>query len=248
MLLRNVRKERQHRIFKVIFVINIMHTYISDNLMKVRATLLPGVKLVAVSKYHPVEALQEAYDAGQRIFGESHVQEMVTKNEVLPKDIQWHFIGHLQTNKVKYIAPFVSLIHSVDSLKLLREIEKQGSKVGRTIDVLLQLHVAQEETKFGFAPEEVTSLLEEGEYLSMPHVRIVGLMAMASNTDNEAQVESEFASVKRLFDCLKPRFFADKAEFAELSMGMSHDYPIAQRHGATLVRVGSMIFGERVYR
>ena len=220
---------------------------IAESLIRVSATLLPGVKLVAVSKYHPVEALQEAYNAGQRIFGESHVQELVAKHETLPQDIQWHFIGHLQTNKVKYIASFVSLIHSVDSLKLLREIEKQADRAGRTIDVLLQLHVAQEDTKFGFTPDEVTSLLADGECLALSHVRIVGLMAMASNTDNEIQIDSEFACVQGIFENLKSRFFADRPEFTEISMGMSHDYTIAQRHGATLVRVGSMIFGDRVY-
>lgn len=220
---------------------------ISENLQKIRTTLKPDVRLVAVSKFHPVEALQEAYDAGQRIFGENHVQELVAKEAVLPKDIEWHFIGHLQTNKVKYIAPFVSLIHSMDSLKLMKEIDKQGQKCGKVIDVLLQIHVAAEETKFGFTPEEVVQMLAEGEWKNYAHVRIVGLMAMATNTDDEAQIAQEFDIVQRLFNTLKTNYFADKPEFKEISMGMSGDYLIAQEHGSTMVRVGSMIFGPRNY-
>ncbi|MBO7593312.1 MAG: YggS family pyridoxal phosphate-dependent enzyme [Bacteroidaceae bacterium] len=220
---------------------------ISENLQKIRATLKPDIRLVAVSKFHPVEALQEAYDAGQRIFGENHVQELVAKEAVLPKDIEWHFIGHLQTNKVKYIAPFVSLIHSMDSLKLMKEIDKQGQKCGKVIDVLLQIHVAAEETKFGFTPEEVVQMLAEGEWNNYAHVRIVGLMAMATNTDDEAQIAQEFDIVQRLFNTLKTSVFADHPEFKEISMGMSGDYLIAQEHGSTMVRVGSMIFGPRNY-
>ena len=220
---------------------------ISENLQKIRATLKPDVRLVAVSKFHPVEALQEAYDAGQRIFGENHVQELVAKEAVLPRDIEWHFIGHLQTNKVKYIAPFVSLIHSMDSLKLMKEIDKQGQKCGRVIDALLQIHVAAEETKFGFTPEEVIKMLAEGEWKNYTHVRLVGLMAMATNTDDDAQIAREFDTVQRLFHTLKTNYFADNPEFNQLSMGMSGDYLIAQQHGSTLVRVGSMIFGPRIY-
>lgn len=220
---------------------------IADNLSGVKATLKQGVELVAVSKYHPVEELQEAYDAGQRIFGESHVQELVAKHEALPKDIQWHFIGHLQTNKVKYMASFVNLIHSVDSIKLLKEVDKQARKVGRVIDVLLQLHVAEEDTKFGFSPDEVLSMLDSGEWKVMNGIRIVGLMAMATNTDDEGQIESEFEIVRELFDEIKSRFFASEPSFKEVSMGMSGDYLIAQEHGSTLVRIGSMIFGERDY-
>ena len=220
---------------------------IAENLQRIRATLKPQVRLVAVSKFHPVEALQEAYDTGQRIFGENHVQELVAKEEVLPKDIEWHFIGHLQTNKVKYIARFVSLIHSVDSIKLLKEINKQAEKCGRTIDVLLQIHVAKEETKFGFTSEEVVEMLAEGEWKTCSHVRIVGLMAMATNTDNVAQITEEFETVRQLSDTLKERFFADEPAFKEISMGMSGDYLIAQEHGSTMVRVGSQIFGERIY-
>jgi len=220
---------------------------IAENLQKVRATLQPGVELVAVSKYHPVEALQEAYDAGQRVFGENHVQELVAKQEALPQDIQWHFIGHLQTNKVKYMASFVSLIHSVDSLKLMKEIDKQALKCGRVVDVLLQIHVAAEETKFGFTPDEVVAMLDAGEWRAMANVRIVGLMAMATNTDDEVQIAQEFDRVRQLFDQVKGQFFADEPTFRHLSMGMSGDYPIAQAHGSTMVRVGSLIFGERDY-
>lgn len=220
---------------------------IAENLKTVLASLKPGVALVAVSKFHPVEALQEAYDAGQRVFGESHVQELVAKQEVLPKDIEWHFIGHLQTNKVKYMAPFVSLIHAVDSVKLLKEIDKQAQKCGRVIDVLLQIHVAKEETKFGFTPDEVVDVLEAGVWKTLPNVRVVGLMAMATNTDDEGQIAEEFDTVRQLFARLKDRFFAESPDFKVLSMGMSGDYLIAQEHGSTMVRVGSMIFGERDY-
>lgn len=221
--------------------------FIRENLQKVKATLRPGIKLVAVSKFHPTDAVLEAYEAGQRAFGESHVQELVEKEKMLPKDIKWHFIGHLQTNKVKYMASFVSLIHSMDSIKLMKEIDKQGKKCGRVIDVLLQVHVAKEETKFGFTPEEVVQMLAEGEWKIYTHVRVVGLMAMATNTDDEAQIAQEFDIVQRLFETLKVEYFADHPEFKELSMGMSGDYLIAQRHGSTMVRVGSMIFGERIY-
>ncbi len=205
------------------------------------------VKLVAVSKYHPVEMLQEAYDAGQRIFGESHVQELDAKQKVLPTDIEWHFIGHLQTNKVKYIAPYVTLIHAVDTLKLLKEINKQAEKAGRTIDCLLQVHVAKEETKFGFLPDELREMLEGSEWKELKNVRIRGLMCMATNTDDESQIHSEFHEVKELFDELKTRHFQDGSTFSELSMGMSEDYKIAIEEGSTMIRVGSMIFGARNY-
>lgn len=220
---------------------------IQNNIRKVLATLPDGVRLVAVSKFHPVEALQEAYDAGQRIFGESKVQEMTLKHEQLPTDIEWHFIGHLQTNKVKYIAPYVSLIHGVDSYKLLLEINRQGQRAGRIIPCLLQLHVAQEETKFGFSPEECHQMLTEGEWRTLPYVSIRGLMGMASNTDDMVQVRQEFATLKNFFSQVKEEFFSDRPEFRELSMGMSDDYPIAIEEGSTLVRVGSRIFGSRGY-
>ena len=220
---------------------------IAENLQAVRSTLPEGVQLVAVSKFHPVEALREAYDAGQRVFGESHVQEVVAKHDVLPQDIEWHFIGHLQTNKVKQLAPFVSLIHAVDTFKLLKEIDRQAERAGRTIRCLLQVHVAQEETKFGFTPDELREFLNEGDWRQLAHVQICGLMCMATNTDDEAQIDREFALVESLFRELKTRHFAQDDTFCELSMGMSDDYPIALRHGATLVRVGSRIFGQRIY-
>ena len=220
---------------------------IQENIREVLSTLPAGVRLVAVSKYHPVEALQEAYDGGQRIFGESKVQEMTTKHEQLPSDIQWHFIGHLQTNKVKYIAPYVALIHGVDSYKLLCEINRQGQRAGRIIPCLLQLHVAQEETKFGFSLDECQQLFDAGEWRTLPYVSIRGLMGMASNTDDMAQVRREFATLGKFFSQVREKYFSDRAEFCELSMGMSDDYPIAIEEGSTLVRVGSRIFGQRVY-
>lgn len=217
------------------------------HLQEVKATIASGVELVAVSKFHPVEVLREAYDEGQRIFGESRVQELQAKQAALPSDIQWHFIGHLQPNKVKYIAPYISLIHAVDSFKLLLEIEKQAAKVQRTIPCLLQLHVAQEETKFGFTPAECTALLQAGAWRGLEHVQLAGLMCMASNTDNEQQVEAEFAQAHAYFNEIKSRFFADDPAFCQRSWGMSHDYRLAMKHGATLVRIGSAIFGERAY-
>ena len=220
---------------------------IAANLRQVLADLPQGVRLVAVSKFHPVEALREAYDAGQRIFGESKVQEMSLKHEALPGDIEWHFVGHLQTDKVKYIAPYVSLIHGIDSFRLLAEVDKQGAKAGRTIDVLLQIHIAREETKFGFTPDECKGMLAEGAWKALSHVRIRGLMGMASNTDDAGQVQREFDGLHALFEELRETFFAGDSAFGELSMGMSHDYPLAIQAGSTLVRVGTKIFGERDY-
>ena len=219
---------------------------IQENIREILSKLPEGVRLVAVSKYHPVEALKEAYDGGQRIFGESKVREMTAKHEQLPADIQWHFIGHLQTNKVKYIAPYVALIHGVDSYKLLCEINRQGQRVGRIIPCLLQLHVAQEETKFGFSPDECFAMLSEGEWRTLPYVSIRGIMGMASNTDDIEQVRREFATLGKFFSQVKELYFSDKELFCELSMGMSDDYPIAIEEGSTLVRVGSRIFGERI--
>lgn len=204
-----------------------------------------GVTLVAVSKYHPVEALREAYDAGQRIFGESHVQELCMKHTTLPVDIEWHFIGHLQTNKVKHMAEFVSMIHAVDSLKLLKEIDRQASRAGRVIRCLLQIHIAQEETKFGFTPDELRQMLSQGEWKGLSHVSICGLMCMASNTDDTQQIHREFREVKTLFEDIKSQHFSDAEEFSQLSMGMTGDYKIAISEGSTMVRIGSMIFGER---
>ncbi len=218
---------------------------ITLNLQEVRSTLPPHVRLVAVSKFHPVERLQEAYDAGQRIFGESRAQELCAKQEVLPADIEWHFIGHLQPNKVKYIAPFVALIHAVDSAKLLREIEKQAAKAGRCIDCLLQVHVAAEETKFGFSPDECRALLSDDEWREMQHVRICGVMCMATNTDDEERIRQDFRTAAQLFDEIKQTYFADEASFAIRSWGMSDDYPLAIDEGSNMVRIGSRIFGVR---
>ena len=220
---------------------------IQENIREVLSTLPDGVRLVAVSKYHPVEAIREAYDGGQRIFGESKVQEMTAKHDQLPADIEWHFIGHLQTNKVKYIAPYVSLIHGVDSYKLLLEINRQGQRAGRIIPCLLQIHVAQEETKFGFSLEECLQMLALGEWRALPYVSIRGIMGMASNTDDMEQVRREFSTLSNFFSQVREKYFSDRENFSELSMGMSDDYPIAVREGSTLVRVGSRIFGDRVY-
>jgi len=220
---------------------------IQSNLKEVLATLPSHVRLVAVSKYHPVEALQEAYEAGQRIFGESKVQEMTQKYELLPKDIEWHFIGHLQTNKIKYMAPFVSMIHGVDSFKLLCEINKQAAKAGRIIPCLLQIHIAREETKFGFSPDECRDMLRQEGWKDLQHIRICGVMGMATNTDNETDIDQEFQTLATLFQEIKEIHFTQDPYFTEVSMGMSDDYPIAVKNGSTLVRVGSRIFGERIY-
>jgi len=224
-----------------------MNYDVKGNLRKVLGNLPDGVRLVAISKYHPNEYIQAAYDEGQRIFGESHEQELRQKHTSLPQDIQWHFIGHLQTNKVKYIAPYVTMIEAVDSLKLLREIDKQAERCGRTIDVLLELHIAEEETKYGLTPDACRQLLADGEWRQLKHVRICGLMMMASYVDDEAQIRSEFRQGYELFDELKARYFADAPYFRERSWGMSHDYPIAVEEGSTMVRVGTTIFGPRVY-
>ena len=203
---------------------------------------------MAVSKFHPEEALMEAYDAGQRVFGESHVQEMQRKYEALPKDIEWHFIGHLQTNKVKYIAPYVSLIHAVDTPKLLAEISKQGIRCGRRIPCLLQLHVAQEETKFGFSVEEAEDFLKGGEWREMEGAEIRGIMCMASLTDDEQQIAREFETARQFYAHARAQYFKEEgSQFCECSWGMSDDYPIAIQHGSTMIRVGSKIFGQRQY-
>lgn len=222
-------------------------TDIQLHLKEILAELPPQTRLVAVSKFHPAEAIREAYDMGQRIFGESKVQELTGKYESLPKDIEWHFIGHLQTNKVKYIAPFVSMIHAVDSFKLLCEIDKQAAKVNRVIPCLLEMHVAQEESKFGFTFEECRALLAEREWKNLSHVSIAGIMGMASYTDDLHQIQQEFQSLSDFFKELKNSYFSGNSQFCELSMGMSHDYPEAVKRGSTLVRVGSKIFGDRIY-
>lgn len=203
--------------------------------------------MVAVSKFHPNEAIEEAYHAGQRIFGESKVQEMTAKHESLPQDIEWHFIGHLQTNKVKYIVPYVTLIHSIDSYKLLIEVNKQAAKVNRKIDCLIQLHIALEETKFGFNMSECRELFSSGILKDLKNIRICGLMGMATNTDNTEQIRSEFHLLNNFFQEIKGKWFAEENSFKELSMGMSHDYHEAITEGSTLIRVGSKIFGERIY-
>lgn len=220
---------------------------IGERIKEIRNELPEGVRLVAVSKFHPNEAIEEAYRAGQRIFGESKVQEMTAKYESLPKDIEWHFIGHLQTNKVKYIVPYVALIHGIDSYKLLAEVDKQAAKAGRRVNCLLQLHIAREETKFGFSFDECLQMLAEGQWRQLQHIRLCGLMGMATNTDNVEQIKEEFRSLSNFFREVKSTWFADDDAFCELSMGMSHDYHEAIAEGSTLVRVGSKIFGERIY-
>ena len=220
---------------------------IAESIRQIRSELPAGVRLVAVSKFHPNEAIEEAYRAGQRIFGESKVQEMTAKHDSLPQDIEWHFIGHLQTNKVKYIVPYVALIHGIDSFKLLAEVDKQAAKVGRRVDCLLQLHIAREETKFGFSFDECRQMLAEGQWRQLQHVRLCGLMGMATNTDNTTQIKEEFESLSQFFREVKATWFTDDDAFRELSMGMSHDYHEAIAAGSTLVRVGSKIFGERIY-
>jgi len=222
---------------------------IADNIKELNKELkLTKAKLVAVSKTKPAEDVQQAYDAGQRIFGENQVQELVEKYETLPKDIQWHLIGHLQTNKVKYIAPFISLIESVDSLKLLQEINKQALKHNRVIDCLLQVYIADEETKFGLSYDELIELLRDPEYAQLKNVRIVGLMGIATNTESEKQINDEFHELKVLFDGIKVSFFRKEDSFKEVSMGMSSDYKIALEQGSTMIRVGSTIFGQRVIK
>lgn len=220
---------------------------IAENIRQMKASLPAGVTLVAVSKFHPVEALREAYDAGQRVFGESRAQELVAKRKALPEDIEWHFIGPLQSNKVKDIVPFVRLIHSIDSRKLLEEVDKQARKHDRVVDVLLEIHVAREESKHGFTPEECEALLGDEAVARLEHVRVRGLMAMASLTDDERRIREEFRTVRELFEKLRDGVCRDNVGFTVLSMGMSHDYPIAIEEGSTMIRVGTHIFGEREY-
>lgn len=218
---------------------------VKDNLLAVKQTLKENVKLVAVSKYQPIELLEEAYEAGQRVFGESHALEVRDKAEAMPKDIEWHFIGHLQTNKVKYIAPFISCIESVDSLKLMQEINKQALKNDRVIDCLLQFHVAQEETKSGFSLEECEQVLSSEEFSDLKNIRIIGVMGMATYTEDEKQIRKEFKTLVANFAYLKMAYFSTNQDFKEISMGMTDDYQIAMTEGSTIVRVGSGIFGER---
>ncbi|MDD2674742.1 MAG: YggS family pyridoxal phosphate-dependent enzyme [Flavobacterium sp.] len=217
---------------------------VANNLVQIKSTLPEHVTLVAVSKTKPVSDLMEAYEAGQRIFGENKIQEMAEKWEQMPKDIQWHMIGHVQTNKVKFMAPFVSLIHGVDSLKLLQEISKQALKNNRIIDCLLQIHIAEEETKFGLDEEELASLLSSSEFHEMKNIRIVGLMGMATFTDNKDQIKKEFLHLKTIFDKTK-KLKTENCQLETISMGMSGDYQLAIECGSTMVRIGSSIFGGR---
>ncbi|MCZ4223112.1 YggS family pyridoxal phosphate-dependent enzyme [Pedobacter rhodius] len=222
---------------------------IADNLKQYKSEVeSDGVKLIAVSKTQTNEAILEAYNAGQRIFGENQVQELVDKQSQLPQDIEWHMIGHLQSNKVKYIAPFISLIHGVDSLKLLQEINKQAAKNKRVIDCLLQVYIAEEETKFGLGHDELIELLRSAEYAELKNIRITGLMAIATNTKNEKQIATEFNELKVFFDGIKASFFRKDDAFKEMSTGMSADYKIAIEEGSTMVRIGSGIFGKRIIK
>lgn len=220
---------------------------IAENLQQVLNDVPTGVRLVAVSKYHPNEAIEEAYRCGQRVFGESKAQEMTAKYESLPKDIEWHFIGHLQTNKIKFIVPYVALIHGIDSYKLLEEVNKQAAKAGRVVNCLLQLHIAQEESKFGFSFDECREMLAAGAWKSLSNIQLCGLMGMATNTEDSEQIGKEFCSLRSFFNEMKNSWFSDTDAFRELSMGMSHDYHQAIAAGSTLIRVGSKIFGERGY-
>jgi pyridoxal phosphate enzyme (YggS family) len=220
---------------------------IRDNILNYNNKITGNARLIAVSKTKPVEDLQEAYEAGQRLFGENKALEMRDKHEILPKDIRWHFIGHLQTNKVKYIAPFVELIHSVDSLNLLKQINKEAIKNNRVIDCLLQIDIAHEETKFGLEENEADELLSSEEFAELKNVRICGLMGIGSITDDKNKTKKEFNNLKKYFDKTKNNFFNSKSYFCELSMGMSQDFELAIEEGATLVRIGSSIFGARDY-
>lgn len=214
-------------------------------LQKIRTTIPQGVKLIAVSKTKPIEEIMEVYEAGHLVFGENKAQELRQKYELMPKDVEWHFIGHLQTNKVKYITPFVSLIHSIDSLKLLIEVDKSAKKNDRVVDCLLQFHIAEEDTKFGLDLEEAKDLLSSEIFRDLKNVRICGVMGMATFTDDEVQVRREFAHLKNIFDVLQGEYFSDSSHFKEISMGMTDDYRIAMEEGSTMVRIGSAIFGHR---
>jgi len=218
---------------------------ITENIEKIRAELPEGVKLIAVSKLKPVEDIREAYNAGQRAFGENYATELRDKHPLLPADIEWHFIGHLQGKQLKYYIPYVSMIHGVDSIEHLEEVEKAAAKVGRKVDVLLQVHVAQEETKFGFAPEELDNF--QFSIVNFQFVRVCGVMGMASHTEDESRVRADFRAIRAIFDRLKAGPFAGHPEFKEISMGMSHDWRIAVEEGSTMIRLGTSIFGARDY-
>ena len=218
---------------------------IAQNLAELRRKIPPHVTLVSVSKTYPPTTIMEAYHAGQRVFGENRIQELAQKQPLLPADIEWHYIGHLQSNKVKYIAPFIKLIHSIDSLKLLINTDKEAQKNNRIIDCLLQFHIGEETTKFGMDAAEVEALLNAAEYKNLNHIRIVGVMGMATFTDNQQQIRAEFQRLHAIFQRLKSQYFSALPYFKEISMGMSDDYPIAIEEGATIVRIGSAIFGKR---
>lgn len=218
---------------------------IRSHIDDLRETVSSGVTLVAISKFHPAEMVREAYDAGLRIFGESRVQELVGKKDELPEDIEWHFIGNLQRNKVKLIAPFISLIHSLDNERLMLEIEKQGAANKRVIPCLLQIHIAEEETKAGFSADECRQFLEEGKWKACPHVQLAGVMGMATFTDDENQIRNEFRQLKSLYDEFKNDYFSNDPAFREISMGMTGDYRLAIEEGSTMVRIGTLIFGGR---
>lgn len=218
---------------------------VAAKIAEIKENLPENVKLVAVSKTKPVEIILEAYSGGHKIFGENKVQELVTKHEQLPPDIQWHFIGHLQTNKVKYIAPFVALLHGIDSFKLLKVVNREAAKNNRVIPCLLQFHIAQEETKFGFALEEAMEMLNSDEFSTLKNIQIAGVMGMATYTENSVQIRNEFKLLNSIFKILKNEYFSGAESFCELSMGMSDDYSIAIEEGSTLIRVGSKIFGDR---
>jgi pyridoxal phosphate enzyme (YggS family) len=220
---------------------------VAKNLEKIKSDLPQGVKLIAVSKTKPNDAILEAYQTGHRMFGENKAQELIRKHEELPGDIEWHFIGHLQTNKAKYIAPFVSMVHSIDSYKILKTINKEARKNNRVISCLLQFHIAEEESKYGLTEDGAKEILKSEAYQNMEHVSIAGVMGMATFTDDTEKVRTEFQKLKSIFDYLKENYFADNPEFKEISMGMSDDYPLAVEEGSTIVRVGSKIFGERNY-
>ena len=220
---------------------------VRESIRQILSELPEGVKLVAVSKFHPNDYIEAAYQEGQRVFGESREQELAKKVVSLPQDIEWHFIGHLQTNKVKYIVPYISMIEAVDSLKLLKEINKQAEKCNRDVDVLLELHLAKEETKSGFDLDECRALLESGEWRQLSHVHICGLMMMASFVDDEKQIREEMMQASNFFDEVKEKYFHDDPLFCERSWGMSHDYQIAIECHSTMVRIGTSIFGPRVY-
>ena len=219
---------------------------VGDNILKVRETIPYGVELVAVSKFHPNEAIMDAYGVGQRVFGESRATELKAKATSLPDDIKWHFIGHLQTNKVRMIMPYVSLIHSVDSERLLRLIDAEAARINKLVDVLLQVHVAQEETKFGFTPDELLQFVESGVINELTNVRVVGVMGMATNTDDINRITEDFKAINQTFQNARA-LLKENEDFAQSSMGMSDDYQLAIENGSTMVRIGSTIFGYRQY-